>query len=570
MPIRMNPQSSLFPGDVSAEVSALITTLHETGRRLEELTAGEVDTVADREGRTFLLRRAQDYMRHNEAAKQAAILNALPVHIALIDAQGFIISVNETWRRFASANVLQGPEYGIGVNYIAVCDGARGRDADDAHRVAEGIRSILRGDIRTFALEYACHAPAEQRWFRLSVSPLSDNHRNGAVIMHLDVTAERKAEQSLQENRQRLLGIVTSAMDAIVTVDAERRIVLTNPAAERMFGYAAAELQGKPLEPLMPECFRAGHAAHMSAFADDGVTTRRMGALRPVMGLRRSGEEFPIEASISSDESTGRKLFTVILRDITERKVAEAEILRLNETLEQRVVERTAQLEDVNAELETFSYSVSHDLQTPLRHVKGFVDLLKREAGPVLSEENFGYLTSISRAAKRMGDLIDDLLAFSHVGRADLQKTQVDLGELVRETLADFRQETAERKIAWKVQSLPSVRADRALLRMVLVNLISNAVKFTGACALPKIEIGTVPAEGGGAVIFIRDNGAGFDQSKSAKLFGVFQRLHSQARFDGTGIGLANVQRIIHRHGGRVWAEGVVDGGATFYFSIPE
>ena len=169
-----------------------------------------------------------------------------------------------------------------------------------------------------------------------------------------------------------------------------------------------------------------------------------------------------------------------------------------------------------------------------------------------------------------MGDLIDDLLAFSRVGRAELQKTDVNLDELVRETLGDFQAETKERKIVWKIHPLPPVRADRALLRMVLVNLISNAVKFTGARAEAKIEIGCAPNGNGETVIFIRDNGAGFDPKYADKLFGVFQRLHSQAEFEGTGIGLANVQRIIHRHGGRAWAEGVVDGGATFYFSIPK
>ncbi len=177
---------------------------------------------------------------------------------------------------------------------------------------------------------------------------------------------------------------------------------------------------------------------------------------------------------------------------------------------------------------------------------------------------------TISQSAKRMGDLIDDLLAFSRVGSAGLQKTEVNLDELVRETLGDFQAETKERNIVWTIHPLPAVWADWALLRLVLVNLISNAVKFTGGRAEAKIEIGCASAGSGETVIFIRDNGAGFDPKYTEKLFGVFQRLHSQDEFEGTGIGLANVQRIIHRHGGRAWAEGVVDGGATFYFSIPK
>jgi PAS domain S-box-containing protein len=260
----------------------------------------------------------------------------------------------------------------------------------------------------------------------------------------------------------------------------------------------------------------------------------------------------------------------VIFNDITARKAEEEKMSHLNVWLEQRVSERTAELKSAVEELEAFSYSVSHDLRAPLRHITGFVNLLQHEAGPVLSQKSHQHLATISNSARRMGVLIDDLLDFSRIGRAEMVTANVEPDELVREVLGDFRLETKERKIAWQIQPLPTVRADRALLRLVLVNLIANAVKFTSRREAASIEIGCAPGNDGETVIFIRDNGAGFDPQYAGKLFGVFQRLHSAAEFEGTGIGLANVQRIIHRHGGRVWAEGEVGVGATFYFSIPK
>jgi diguanylate cyclase (GGDEF)-like protein len=195
----MNPGKSppLYDGD--EEISALIARLHKTGQRLEELTGGEVDTVADREGRTFLLRQAQEHLRHIEEAKQAAILNALPAHIALLDTRGLIISVNEAWRRFGSANVIHGPGYGVGLNYLELCDAARGEGSSEAHQVAKGIRSVLGGEAKSFSIEYACRSPTEQRWFLLTVTPLADDLANRVVVMHLNITEEKRAKDELRE-----------------------------------------------------------------------------------------------------------------------------------------------------------------------------------------------------------------------------------------------------------------------------------------------------------------------------------------------------------------------------------
>jgi PAS domain S-box-containing protein len=286
-----------------------------------------------------------------------------------------------------------------------------------------------------------------------------------------------------------------------------------------------------------------------------------------------------------------------LVQEIAKRKRAEGDIVVLNATLERRVVERTAQLDAANKELEAFSYSVSHDLRAPLRHVEGYVDMLGREVEGRLSEKGRHYMKTIADASREMGVLIDDLLAFSRMGRAEMMETSVDLNALARDTLRDLEGETRERNIVWKIPPLPTVQADPAMLKLVLVNLLGNALKFTRPRDPAVIEVGTMPiadcglriADCGNAeahdsqseisnpqsaigtseiTFFVRDNGVGFDPQYAHNLFVVFQRLHRTDQFEGTGIGLANVRRIIARHGGRTWAEGKINEGATFYFTL--
>jgi signal transduction histidine kinase len=258
-----------------------------------------------------------------------------------------------------------------------------------------------------------------------------------------------------------------------------------------------------------------------------------------------------------------------IRADIAQQRRSEDEIRKLNETLEQRVQKRTAQLEAVNKELEAFSYSVSHDLRAPVRHIDGFVGLLTKSAGSTLTEKSQHYLSTIRRSAKEMGQLIDDLLVFSRMGRGELRHSQVNMQRIVEETINSLKPETDGRNIIWKKTPLPEVYGDAAMLRQVVVNLLSNAVKYSRPRNPAEIEIG-FSEDANHVVIFVRDNGVGFDMEFSGKLFGVFQRLHGDEVFEGTGIGLANVRRIITRHGGSTWAEGKVDAGATFYFSLPK
>ncbi|HEV2717094.1 MAG TPA: PAS domain S-box protein, partial [Terriglobales bacterium] len=502
-------------------------------------------------------------------------------------------------------------------------------------------------------------------------------------------------------------------MDSIITVDGQQQIVLFNIAAEKMFRCPAAEALGQSIERFIPQRFRAAHSGHIRKFGETGVTGRTMGELGSLWGVRADGEEFQIEASISQVDAAGKKLFTVILRDVTERKKAEAELARqaaelarseqalrvqtrmfqsvldsmdeglvtadengkvllwnpaaerivgmgamdlppgewsahygcyspdgvtpfpsdqlplvrairgeaadaemfvrnpkleqgvwievtgrplkdedgvlrggvvafrdvtrtkasereirkLNDELEQRVLQRTAQLEAANKELEAFTYSVSHDLRAPLRHIGGFSKILVEEFGPTLDPTARHYLERVEEGTRRMGVLVDELLNLARVGRHSLNLQVTGLNSIVAEVMSMLKPESEGRQMEWIIADLPFVECDPVLIKQVFQNLMANALKFTRPRPRAVIELGQIE-EDGNTAIFVRDNGVGFSMKYSDKLFGVFQRLHRPEDFEGTGIGLATVQRIIQKHGGRVWVEAELDRGATFYFTL--
>jgi signal transduction histidine kinase len=251
-----------------------------------------------------------------------------------------------------------------------------------------------------------------------------------------------------------------------------------------------------------------------------------------------------------------------------QHKKAEQEVHRLNEELEHRVVLRTAELEAANKELEAFSYSVSHELRAPLRQIEGFIDLLRTDKAAGMDAEGRQYLATIAAGSKRLGKLIDDLLAFSRTARGPMRKTKVSLKTICDNVVRDLAGEAKGRNVEWVISELPEVKGDAALLRQVFINLIGNALKYTRRLEHARVEIGSRKTEQE-LIVFVKDNGVGFDMRYVNKLFGVFQRLHPHSQFEGTGVGLANVRRIIHQHEGRTWAEGQVNQGATFYFSLP-
>jgi PAS domain S-box-containing protein len=516
----------------------------------------------------------------------------------------------------------------------------------------------------------------------ISLSPLQT--AEGILISSAirDITDRKRAESKFRD-------LLESAPDAIVIVNEQGRIVLTNAQTEKLFGYPRHELLGQPVEILVPHRFHEEHAGHRQNYSHS-PHPRAMGADLELYGRRKDGTEFPVEISLSPLETGEGKLISSAIRDVSDRKQA-AEVLKSSEerlqlaleaaqlgvwdldllndrafrslrhdqifgyeslqpewgaqiaikhivpedreqfqsdfaralttntfsaefrvknaldhsihwafaqgrvyrdlngkpvrmmgvvsdTTDRKEAEQTverhrrelarsnADLAAVNQELEAFSYSVSHDLRAPLRHIDGFARILKEEHAAELSEDAQRYLDRVLHGANHMGHLVDDLLNLAKIGRRELTRQKAKLDLLVREALADLPG-TENRSIEWRVEPLPEVDCDPGLLKLVFNNLLGNALKFTRSRQPAVIEIGTSDSAGL-TTIFVRDNGVGFDPKYADKLFGVFQRLHRQEDFEGTGIGLATVQRIIRKHGGEVWAESAVDHGATFFFSL--
>ncbi|MDE3067423.1 MAG: PAS domain S-box protein [Verrucomicrobiota bacterium] len=534
--------------------NVVITALRNGGGRLRGFT----QVTRDVSGR----KRAEEELRKSEALK-SFILETASDAIVLIDRDGKI----QEWNP-AAAKIFGYPR-----------ERALGRSPDDLivpPRIWEiyhdgltdylmtGVGSLIGRPVElTLRRADGSEFPAE-----LSISrDLTDDPPRCTAIIR-DITERKKTEAALRESEERYRTLVETVSDyAIYMLNPEGLVTTWNAGAERTMGYSAEEILGKPLAVFFPpEDVEHGVPAHLLKLAE--LEGR---AVYDGWRVRKDGGRIWLQGFITAlrDENGKLRGFSKIARDITQQRKAEEKIRQLNEQLEQRVLERTAQLQAANEELEAFSYSVSHDLRAPLLRINGFVDILQNEGAPKLDDKDRRYFQTIAEGARQMSHLIDALLDFSRMGRAEMRRAKVDVARLVEEARRELQPEIEGRDIEWHIGDLPPARGDPLMLRQALINLLSNALKYTRSRHPAKIEVGA-KIENQETVYFVRDNGVGFDMKYAGKLFGVFQRMHPVREFEGLGIGLANVQRILHRHGGRIWAESAVDQGATFYFTIPD
>lgn len=442
---------------------------------------------------------------------------------------------------------------------------------DDVAASQECIRALMAGECEVWSMEKRYLAKdGHIVWARVVTRLQRDaQSRPLHLLTHIfDITEAKGIEQQLVAERTLLHNLIESAGSPIFSVDAEYKYTSFNAQhASIMKALYGVDIElGKSL------------LDYQRPTGDDQQTKRNL-------DRALTGESF-IDEGYSGDDARTRSYFevshhpiidpmsqivgaAVLARDTTAKRRAEEELLRLNTELDQRVHERTAQLEEANRELNAFAYSVSHDLRAPLRAISGFTHILVEEYGPQLDLEGQRLCSVIRDSASKMGTLIDELLAFSRQSRALLNPVLVDMGELVQSVFDDLVPPAARARIAFQMKDLPAIVADRTLIGQVWENLLSNAIKFSAQLDLAHITVSAKRVEG--AVQYaVADDGAGFDMRYADKLFGVFQRLHKSTEFDGNGVGLALVQRIIHRHGGKVWGQGLVGQGASFGFSLPD
>jgi PAS domain S-box-containing protein len=467
--------------------------------------------------------------------------------VAVTDPRGKINYVNE---KFCAISKYSRQEL-LGQDHRLINSGWHSRDfmRDLWATIARG--KVWKGEIKNKAKDGSFY------WVDTTIVPFLDEEGKPCkyVAIRADITERKKAEAAAAH----LAAIVECSDDAIVGKDLRGTVTSWNTGAEKVFGYAAAEMVGQSITRLIPS-ERLEEEQRILSQIERGENVRHFETVR----VRKDGRPIEVSVMVSAiRDQTGRIVgASKVARDITEYRAAMAEVAKLNAELEKRVAERTA-------ELEAFSYSVSHDLRAPVRAIAGFARMVQADFAERLPLEARQKLFRIHENALKLGQLIDGLLAFSRLGRQALNKRTLCPGALVNGVLEELQSEQRDRNVTISVGQLPDCEADPLLLQQVFTNLISNALKYTRQRNPAVIEIGA-RRQDGACVYFVKDNGAGFDMEYAHKLFGVFQRLHREDEFEGTGVGLAIVQRIVNRHGGRVWAEGRPENGATFYFTLQD
>jgi PAS domain S-box-containing protein len=578
-----------------------LPALRKTGEEIRvELTLSPIEPVhaSAVEGRFALAiirdvserAKAEEALRESEGRFHALVQNALDI-VMVTDAGGTIRYVSPSVERVLgyspeemvetnSAEYVHPDDLKKGFDELAkalskpgvhpVLVETRVRRKDGSWRHLEGMTSNLLDDPDVKGVVFnhrdvTDRVRAEEVARRLN-EELESRVAERTARLEAALAERKRAEEALKQSEERYRSLVSASTSSVWTVDPEGRFVEPQPSWEAYTGQPWEEHRGFG----WVEALHSDDQERVKQLWERAREQRSLYESEGRLWHASSGtyRYFVARATPLFNADGSVREWVGMLNDVDDQKRAEEEIRLLNARLEERVRQRTTQLEEANKELESFSYSVSHDLRAPLRHVGGFAQMLQRRTASSLDETDLRYLKRIIESTEHAGTLIDDLLAFSRMGRAEMRRAAVDMNHLVRETISQLTFESAEREIDWKIGELHMVRGDPSMLRLVMENLLSNAIKYTRTRDKAVIEVGSTSDEDE-AVFFVRDNGVGFDMQYADKLFKVFQRLHGAEEFGGTGIGLANVRRIINRHGGRVWAEGSVGEGATFYFSLP-